>query len=238
MGTRRHVLRTITLSVVVMHAAALALIDTITPKPARQTAGGAHHRVIQTRLAQSMTPPATRPAPVISQPDAAAPVEPARTNLADASEHSPAADMAEAASAQDIATATPADHLDVPTTDDASPPEPPTADNGDTYLPRPMLTTAPQPSAPVLMPFPAQVTEPGRYATILALFIDEGGVVRRVRVDGPALPKSMEDAAKTTFLQTHFRPGEVEGQQVKSLIRIEVVFDNTPTSTREASRSL
>lgn len=225
MTARRHLLRTITLSVVVMHAAALALIDTTTPKPMQQGAGGHRHRVIQTRLAQVMAAPAARPAPVIGQPDEAAPTPPSPANPTDTAEYSPEPDTAETVSAEDTATA-------------ALPPEPPTADNGDTYLPRPMLTTAPQPSAPVLMPFPEQVTEPGRYATILALFIDESGVVRRVRVDGPALPKSMEDAAKTTFLQTHFRPGEVQGQQVKSLIRIEVVFDNTPTSTREASRSL
>lgn len=226
MSARRHVLRTITLSVVVMHAAALALIDTTTPQPMQQGAGAPRHRVIQTRLAQTMATPAAQPAPA---------------NATDAGEHSPETDTAETASTEDTSTAITApaaDSLEVAATTDTLPPGPPTEDSGDTYLPRPMLTTAPQPSVPVLMPFPEQVTEPGRYATILALFIDESGVVRRVRVDGPALPKSMEDAAKATFLQTHFRPGEVEGQQVKSLIRIEVVFDNTPTTTREASRSL
>lgn len=101
-----------------------------------------------------------------------------------------------------------------------------------------MLTAAPQPASRVIVPFPEQVAEPGRYATTLALFIDEGGVVRRVRIDGTALPKALEEAARDTFLQTHFRPGEVNGQAVKSLIRIEVVFDNTPTDEPAASRSL
>lgn len=218
MSPTRHVLRTITLTVVVLHAAALVLIDSSTPRTVQLETGKAKHRVIQTRLASTAPPPA--PATITAEVGAtAAPAAmgPASANTVPTPEIAP----------PDVAAT------------EALPPEPPTENTGDSYLPRPMLTAAPQPSAPVLMDFPKQVTEPGRYATILALFIDEDGVVRRVRVDGPALPKPMEDTAKATFLQTHFRPGEVNGQQVKSLIRVEVVFDNTPTDdARQASRSL
>lgn len=117
--------------------------------------------------------------------------------------------------------------------------EPPVAatDPGDDYLPRPLLSTPPRSSAPVIVPFPEQIKQPGRYTTILALFIDENGIVRRVRIDGPSLPKPMEDAARDTFLQAHFQPGEVQGQQVKSLIRVEVVFDNTPIEAQALPQS-
>lgn len=229
MAATRQVLRTITLSVVVMHAAALVLIDTSTPKAVQPGKSGTRHRVIQTRLALAT--------PTLAPSGQAAP---ATTSSLSAETTEPSAPPAPVPLASaDTAPAPEVDHTaDAPATQ-APPAEPPAQDTGDTYLPRPMLTAAPQPSEPVLMDFPKQVTESGRYATILALFIDEDGVVRRVRVDGPALPKPMEDTAKATFLQTRFRPGEVNGQQVKSLIRIEVVFDNTPTDdARQASRSL
>ena len=104
----------------------------------------------------------------------------------------------------------------------------------DDYLPRALLSKAPRPSTTVIVPFPDQIREPGRYTTILALFIDEEGIVRRVRIEGPALPQALEDAATKTFLEAPFRPGERQGQAVKSLMKIEVVFDNTPI-TEQAS---
>ncbi|MES2090675.1 MAG: energy transducer TonB [Pseudomonadota bacterium] len=108
----------------------------------------------------------------------------------------------------------------------------------DDYLPRSLLTIAPRPSSTVIVPFPAQIQTPGRYTTILALFIDENGVVRRVRVEGPSLPQPLEEAATKTFMEAPFRPGERQGQAVKSLIRIEVVFDNTPLEPDSGPRSL
>lgn len=97
---------------------------------------------------------------------------------------------------------------------------------------------APRPSSRVIVPFPKEITSIGRHTAILALFIDETGLVRRVRVDGPSLPKPMEEAARDAFLQAHFSPGEIDGRRVKSLIRIEVVFDNSPIAAAEGPRSL
>lgn len=96
------------------------------------------------------------------------------------------------------------------------------------YVPRPRLSLPPQAATRVIVPFPAQVDATGRFTAVLALFIDEDGIVRRVRVDDSTLPSSMQDAATQAFLQAHFLPGQVQGQVVKSLIHIEVVFDNTP----------
>jgi hypothetical protein len=233
----RHPLRAITLSVVVMHAAALAWVATAPDKPAHPVASGPKARVMQTRLASAE---AARPANA-APPDTAAPVAATSPETSSAPLPTPPAvaeAQAEAPPSPPPTETVAAAHAEPLIPPDAFPAETAQTDNGDNYLPRPLLTAAPRPSAPVILPFPQAIGTPGRYATILALFIDEGGVVRRVRIDGPALPKPLEDAARDTFLQTHFRPGEVQGQQVKSLIRIEVVFDNTPTKTGSASRSL
>lgn len=96
------------------------------------------------------------------------------------------------------------------------------------YIPRPRLSTAPLATRPVIVPFPAEFDGNGRYSSVLSLYIDEDGIVRRVRFDDAPMPPSMKDAARQAFLQAHFKPGQVQGQKVKSLIQVEVVFDNTP----------
>ena len=60
----------------------------------------------------------------------------------------------------------------------------------------------------------------------LTLFIDESGYVQRVRVDGPALPPLLEEAAVNVFRQARFSPGQVGTQVVRSMIRIEVNFES------------
>ncbi|RZI84647.1 MAG: hypothetical protein EOP38_08230 [Rubrivivax sp.] len=230
MTTLSRPLRAISASVVVMHAAALTLLEPATVPQAKTSPNATTRHTFQTRLIQR-TLPAASP---ISRPEPASlPSTEAATSLALAT---PSTDLAQAP-AESPQAPPPPEHKPSPDAQQ-QPPAPAAADDGDTYLPRPLLTSAPQPAGLVMVPFPEQGTEPGRYATTLALFIDEAGVVRRVRIDGPSLPKALEDAARDTFLQVHFRPGELNGQQVKSLIRIEVVFDNTPTVQDKASRSL
>ncbi|MBC7699090.1 energy transducer TonB [Aquabacterium sp.] len=210
--------------VVVMHAAALALMVSSSPAqpvhPNPKSAGGI---TMQARLSPRTAAPAVAP-PTIPN---AEPPAPAAQAIVEAPE--PPTDTLEpTAPAADEPTVVSAEGA-LPSTVD---------DQGDDYLPRPLLSTPPRSSTPVIVPFPEQIKEPGRYTTILALFIDENGVVRRVRIDGPSLPKALEDAARDSFLQAHFRPGEVQGQQVKSLIRVEVVFDNTPIESQPALQTL
>lgn len=112
------------------------------------------------------------------------------------------------------------------------------ADSASEYLPKPLLTQSPQTVAPVVVEFPLQVGDVGRFATVLALFIDETGAVRRIRVDGQSLPEPFEDAARKSFLNARFRPGQLHGQAVKSLVRIEVVFDSTPVDVAHGSKWL
>jgi hypothetical protein len=93
------------------------------------------------------------------------------------------------------------------------------------YLPRAKLTVAPAPLEPIEIPFPAAVDNPLRFRGQLSLFIDEHGVVQRIRVDGPPMPPVLEEAARNAFLRARFTPGEVDGVAVRSLIRIEVDFE-------------
>lgn len=98
----------------------------------------------------------------------------------------------------------------------------------DDYVPRRFLTQPPVAHGAVMLPYPADGPANGRFVAVLALYIDEAGVVRRVRADGDGLPPSFEAAAEAAFLATRFEPGAVDGRIVKSLIRVEVTFESTP----------
>lgn len=111
-------------------------------------------------------------------------------------------------------------------------------DGANEYLPRSMLTQGPQALAPVIIDFPLQIGQVGRFSTVLALFIDETGRVRRIRIDGTPLPEPFDEAARRSFESARFRPGQLHGQDVKSLIRIEVTFQSTPLDVEHGVKSL
>ena len=99
------------------------------------------------------------------------------------------------------------------------------------YLRRGALTRAPQVQTPVALSYPVfEDDRQGHYTAVLALFIDEAGQVRRIRVEPPGLPDALEGAARRAFLAARFTPGEVDGRPVRSLIRIEVQFDRGDTT--------
>jgi protein TonB len=93
------------------------------------------------------------------------------------------------------------------------------------YVPRPLLTIAPVAKAPVDIVMPSGVVEVGRRVGVLVLYIDEQGRVRRIEAEPPLLPPAMERAAREAFAAARFSPGQVDGQVVKSRIRVEVTFD-------------
>jgi hypothetical protein len=102
------------------------------------------------------------------------------------------------------------------------------------YLPRPRLTVPPTLQSAVLLSWPPHDAPPaGRYAGVLSLFIDELGVVQRVRVDEGELPAALQEQARAVFLGAHFSPGQLQGQVVKSRIRIEVSFEADPRAQRK-----
>jgi hypothetical protein len=98
----------------------------------------------------------------------------------------------------------------------------------DVYLPRPQLTIAPTLTSPVLLNAPEGDTEIARHVGVLALFIDQSGRVHHIQAEEPRLPPAFERIAREAFMAATFTPGQLDGQEVKSRIRIEVVFDNTP----------
>lgn len=213
---RRSQLGAIVFNVAMIHAAGLVLL-TQSQADAQPHGGGASTgpKAVQVRLAKAAT---AVPSPE-AQPLPSAPEQP----LAQPATDAPVA----------IAPFTPAmqDGILADLANDEGSHE--GQGTGDDYIPRPQLSAPPRPAAAVVIPFPKDITHRARYTAILALFIDETGVVRRVRVDTPALPGPLEDAARETFLQAHFSPGEINGQHVKSLIRVEVVFDNTPLAAAD-----
>lgn len=94
------------------------------------------------------------------------------------------------------------------------------------YWPRSLLTRPPTPQQSIDLFYPAQAPS-GRFRAVLTLFIDEQGVVQRVRIDeadDSGLPPVLEDAARQTFLRSSFTPGEINGRPIRSQLRIEVEY--------------
>lgn len=104
------------------------------------------------------------------------------------------------------------------------------------YFPRQMLTLGPVVEAAPLIPYPDAGPSLGHFVAVLALYIDESGRVRRVRVDGEPLPPALEQAARESFLAARFKPGELDGMRVKSLIRVEITFDSRPLQAASTLR--
>ncbi len=70
----------------------------------------------------------------------------------------------------------------------------------------------------------------GLQTGVFWLFINETGAVDRFEADA-GLPPSLEEIARTAFLNARFEPGQLDGRPTKSLMKIEVVFDNRPSAT-------
>lgn len=96
------------------------------------------------------------------------------------------------------------------------------------YIPRPELSFPPVPQAPVLLSAPSGHYETSRITGILSLYIDETGKVHHITSSETPMPPEFEEAARQAFMSLSFSPGVLDGTPVKSRIRIEVVFDNTP----------
>ena len=94
------------------------------------------------------------------------------------------------------------------------------------YIPRPRLSVPPVPQQPVLLAWPSENAPPaGRYTAVLSLFIDEQGFVQRVRVDDDRLPPALREQATAAFTGVRYSPGQLQGRDVKSRIRVEVSFE-------------
>lgn len=101
-------------------------------------------------------------------------------------------------------------------------------DQDDVFIPRPQLSIPPVAQTPIVLPDINAVTQSGRFAGILALFIDETGRVHHITPLEPRLPLNLEKAAIEAFMAVQFTPGELRGTIVKSRIKMEVVFEKAP----------
>lgn len=111
-----------------------------------------------------------------------------------------------------------------------------TPGDGD-YVPRPLLSVPPRPQSPVMLAWPDFEGAQTLYRGVLALYIDEDGVVQRVRaVEGDLTPE-LEAQACAVFLGTRFSPGQLDGSAVRSRLQVEVVFEK-PEPPPLAVRSL
>lgn len=92
------------------------------------------------------------------------------------------------------------------------------------YIPRSQLTVPPRLAASVDVLFPPDVQGVVNLTVQATLFIDEDGIVRRVRVETPGVHPSFERAILEAFSSARFSPGELEGLPVRSQLRVEVEF--------------
>jgi hypothetical protein len=94
------------------------------------------------------------------------------------------------------------------------------------YHSRAALSQPPRPRAPVIIDYPYFDGENDRYTGEFDVFIDDTGGVVRVTTATPDLPGILANAVREAFLGARFVPGEIDGQPVRSRMRIEVTFDS------------
>jgi len=193
-----------------LHVGILAVSMTGSARPSNHSSAPAKRdstKLVSARQLATVPAKSTRPFDV--------PVTAARTKVA----------LAASTNASELLAPTPP----VPVAEGDQLPEATTINSArlDDYLPRSMLTLAPAPAEPVLIPFPPDGPQ-GRHVFILALYVDEAGLVRQVRIEDGAQPSELAEVARNAFLATRFAPGQLDDQFVKSRIRVEVVFENRP----------
>lgn len=100
------------------------------------------------------------------------------------------------------------------------------------YVPRALLSVGPVARTPVLLQWPSNWPMRRSYTAVLRLYLDEQGRVERVEPDGDAsLPEPLFETARQAFMAADFSPGLLNGQAVKSWVRIEVNFESSKLAT-------
>ena len=89
------------------------------------------------------------------------------------------------------------------------------------------LDVIPRPISLITPRYPDAVPASVRHGVVrLEIKLDEGGVVTEVTVLGGEPPGYFEDAAREAFLHAKFTPGMKSGRKVRSLLDIQVHFEN------------
>lgn len=91
------------------------------------------------------------------------------------------------------------------------------------YFAKAYLTANPEPLSSIEIPAP-DIAGKGTVQLELSVFIDDSGRVRRVRAETPGVMDAYVEAATRAFEATRFKPGEISGRAVKSVIRVVVEF--------------
>lgn len=92
------------------------------------------------------------------------------------------------------------------------------------YIPRVYLSVGPEPLTAVEVRPPVDLS--GKFAVTieLSLFIDEFGKVQKLRPETPDVAPPFVEAAMRAFEGVAFKPGQLDGKPVRSLIRVAVDF--------------
>lgn len=96
----------------------------------------------------------------------------------------------------------------------------------ETYHAASELSQSPRPVTAPQWTYPEEGLSAGRYTVVLALYIDEDGLVRRAEVESLEAPVVLQDMARQGFLRTRFYPGQMKGHVVRSRMRVEVAFES------------
>jgi len=96
----------------------------------------------------------------------------------------------------------------------------PTYYSSDELTKRAQPASEPELDGPELLPILAS----GKI--VLKLWIDEGGDVLAVDIEKSDLPGVFSNAAVTAFRKLRFLPGEINGRRVRTVMRIEVTYDD------------
>lgn len=94
------------------------------------------------------------------------------------------------------------------------------------YYPTSFLSLRPQPltEADLDPPHIRRIVASGK--VILRVWINPFGRTSRVVVEAADLPQNFVDTAVAAFELLRFRPGELHGQKVGAVMRIEVTYDD------------
>ena len=98
------------------------------------------------------------------------------------------------------------------------------------YIPRPLLSRGPAPITSIWLDWPEDGDRTARYQAVLALFIDETGVVQMTRLESGELPAELLERARWVFRSARFWPGELNDQAVRSRLLVELSFEQQSQS--------
>ena len=99
------------------------------------------------------------------------------------------------------------------------------------YVDARRLSVRPAPLVNIVLP-QKEMEATGRSGKAsLTIFIDDVGGVVRVRVDASDLPVEVNDAVRQAFYRAPFRPGQIDERAVKSMMRVEVVFETAKAAS-------